>query len=64
MDAELKQLEQKLSQLLDFCQRLRTENHQLRQQLASEQNHNKHLSDKLEGAKTRLADLLERIPER
>ncbi len=63
MDAELKQLEQKLSQLLEFCQRLRDENHRLRQQLAYEQNHNKHLSDKLAGARTRLANLLERIPE-
>ena len=63
MDNELKSLEQKLSQLVGFCQRLREENHTLRQQVVQEQNQNKHLNDKLEGAKQRLENLLEKIPE-
>lgn len=63
MEAELKSLEHKLSQLVDFCQRLRDENHELRQQLATEQNHTKQLHEKLSGAKTRLESLLNRIPE-
>ena len=63
MDNELTSLEQKISQLLGFCHRLREENHSLRQQLASEQNDNKHLNDKLSGAKGRLESLLEQLPE-
>ena len=63
MDNELKSLEQKLSQLVGFCQRLREENHSLRQQVVQEQNQNKHLNDKLEGAKQRLENLLDQIPE-
>lgn len=63
MDSELKGLEQKLSQLLGFCQRLREENHELRQQVVQEQNQNIHLNDKLDGAKQRLQSLLDKIPE-
>ncbi|MHB1233317.1 MAG: hypothetical protein ACYCZQ_12160 [Burkholderiales bacterium] len=63
MDSELKSLEQKISQFAGFCQRLRDENHSLRQQLATEQNQNKHLNDKLAGAKDRLENLLNQIPE-
>ena len=63
MDSELKSLEQKISQLVGFCQRLREENHVLRQQVVQEQNQNKHLNDKLLGAKQRLQSLLDQIPE-
>jgi cell division protein ZapB len=63
MDTELNGLEHKVSQLVDFCRRLREENHQLRQKLATEQNDNRQLHEKLQGAKTRLEDLLNRIPE-
>ena len=63
MDNELKSLEQKISQLLGFCLRLREENHGLRLQLVSEQNGNKHLNEKLDGAKGRLESLLAQLPE-
>ena len=63
MDSELKSLEQKISQLVGLCQRLREENHGLRQQVVQEQNQNKHLNDKLLGAKQRLQRLLDQIPE-
>lgn len=63
MDAELRILEQKLTQLVDFCQRLRAENHSLRQQLVQEQNQNKALREKLDAARSRLENLLKRIPE-
>ena len=63
MDSELKGLEQKISQLVGFCQRLREENHVLRQQVVQEQNQNKHLDEKLHGAKQRLQSLLDKIPE-
>jgi cell division protein ZapB len=63
MDAELKSLEEKINQFVAVCQRLRAENHQLRQQLASAQNENKQLNDKIGDAKTRLESLLAQIPE-
>ena len=63
MDAELKSLEGKINQFVALCQRLRTDNHQLRQQLAAAQNENKQLLDKVSDAKTRLETLLAQIPE-
>lgn len=63
MDAELSSLEDKIKQFIALCQRLRTDNHQLRQQLASAQNENKHLAEKIGDAKTRLENLLTHIPE-
>ena len=63
MDAELKSLEDKINQFVALCQRLRAENHQLRQQLASIQNENKQLSEKIGDARIRLETLLAQIPE-
>ncbi|MEK7875069.1 MAG: hypothetical protein AAB325_02655 [Pseudomonadota bacterium] len=63
MDAELKSLESKINQFVALCQRLRTDNHQLRQQLAAIQNENKQLLEKVADAKTRLETLLAQIPE-
>ena len=63
MDAQLKSLEDKVNQFVSLCQRLRDDNQQLRQQLASAQNENKQLSDKIGAAKTRLETLLSHIPE-
>ena len=63
MDAQLKSLEDKIHQFVTLCQRLRADNQQLRQQLASAQNENKQLSGKIGAAKTRLETLLSHIPE-
>lgn len=63
MDTQLKSLEDKINQFVALCQRLRADNQQLRQQLASAQNENKQLSDKIGAAKTRLETLLTHIPE-
>ena len=63
MDAQLKSHEDKINQFVTLCQRLRADNQQLRQQLASAQNENKQLSDKIGAAKTRLETLLSHIPE-
>jgi cell division protein ZapB len=46
-----------------LCQRLKSENKELRLQLATAQNHIRRLEDKVDGAKTRLEALLRRIPE-
>lgn len=63
MEAELKALEEKITQFVQMNQRLRSENLQLRQQLANVQNENQHLVEKITGAKGRLEALLEKIPE-
>jgi cell division protein ZapB len=63
MDVELKSLEDKINQFVTLCQRLRSDNHDLRQQLASAQNDNKQLNEKIGDAKTRLESLLAQIPE-
>lgn len=63
MDVELKSLEDKINQFVMLCQRLRTDNHELRQQLAFAQNDNKQLNEKIGDAKTRLESLLSQIPE-
>jgi cell division protein ZapB len=63
MDSELRSLEEKISQFVALCQRLRTDNHELRQQLASAQNDNKQLAEKIGDAKARLELLLTQIPD-
>ena len=63
MDAQLKSLEDKISQFVALYQQLRADNHQLRQQLVSAQNETKQLSDKIHDAKTRLETLLTQIPD-
>jgi cell division protein ZapB len=63
MEAELNTLEEKIAQLAKLCQKLRGDNSQLRQQLASAQSENKRLADKVSAARTRLEALLSQIPE-
>ena len=63
MEAEFKSLERKLTQFVELCQRLRDDNQQLRQQLASAISDNKQLADKSGTATNRLENLLNQIPE-
>lgn len=63
MEAELNSLDDKISQLVQLCHRLRTNNSELRQQLAAAQNQSKQLTEKIEAARQRLENLLSRIPE-
>ncbi|HUL41451.1 MAG TPA: hypothetical protein VLV32_06080 [Burkholderiales bacterium] len=63
MEAELKALEEKISQFVQACQHLRAHNHQLRQELATSLSENKQLEIKIESAKKRLEALLRHIPE-
>ena len=62
MEAELKSLENKINEFAEFCQRLRADNQQLRQQLASALNHGKRLEEKISAATTRLESLLNHMP--
>ncbi|NBQ40911.1 MAG: hypothetical protein EBU34_14375 [Alphaproteobacteria bacterium] len=63
MDAELRSLEDKVNQVVKLCQRLRSDNHDLRQQLATALNDNKQLAEKIGVASTRLEALLTQIPD-
>jgi cell division protein ZapB len=63
MDAEFDTLDGKIDQFLQLCQRLKSENQELRLQLVTAQNDVKRLEDKVGGAKARLEALLRQIPE-
>jgi len=63
MDAELTALEEKIRQTAQLCQRLRVENRDLRQQLASLENEKKQLAERIDGARNHLENVLKQIPE-
>lgn len=62
MDADLSALEDKISQTVSLCRRLRAENAELRQRMAQLANENKRLAEKISGTRERLEVLLKRIP--
>ena len=62
MEAELKSLEGKLVQFVELCQKLRADNQELRQQLASAVNESKRLEEKINSATERLESLLSQMP--
>lgn len=62
MELDLNGLEDRVTQLVALCRRLRSENGSLRQQLVVAQNENKQLADRIEAAKLRIEALLERVP--
>ncbi len=59
----LANLERKLSEMLSDYQRLREENHELRQQLAVRVDEVARLNTRLDSAAQRLELLIERLPE-
>ena len=63
MQTELDALEGKLAQLVQLSQRLRVENHQLRQELATALSQGRQSNDKMENARKRLESLLAQLPE-
>lgn len=63
VDAELNSLEAKVAQFVGLCERLRAENHGLRQELATAKNDAKRLNERIEGAKVKLESLLARLPD-
>lgn len=62
MDSEFNTLEAKVAQFVTLCERLREENVVLRQQLVTAENDSKRLSEKIDTAKAKLAQLLSRLP--
>ncbi|HEY6006833.1 MAG TPA: hypothetical protein VIU40_00795 [Geobacteraceae bacterium] len=63
MQAELDALEQKLDQLVQLSQRLRAENHKLRQELVNALSRQRQCDDKINTAQARLEHLLTLLPE-
>jgi len=63
VDAEFNSLDAKVAQFVGLCERLRAENHDLRQQLASAKNDARRLNERIEGAKVKLETLLARLPD-
>jgi len=62
MEMDLDGLEDRVTQLVALCRRLRTENGSLRQQLVVAQNENKRLNERIDAAKARVDALIERVP--
>jgi cell division protein ZapB len=62
VEAEFNSLEAKVAQFVTLCERLRAENVVLRKELASAQIDAKRLNDKIDGAKSRLEGLINRLP--
>ena len=63
VEAEFNSLEAKVEQFVGLCERLRAENITLRQQLVAAQNDAKRLHEKIDGARVRVEQLLQRLPE-
>ena len=63
MDADLSLLEQKLAMLIARTGELRAANESLRRELATAQEQNRALSQRMEQATMRLDALLDRLPE-
>jgi cell division protein ZapB len=63
MESELASLESKISRVVEQCNQLRSENQQLRQQLAMKSDENKRLAEKIDEARRRLEQLLVQLPE-
>jgi cell division protein ZapB len=62
VEAEFNSLEAKVAQFVSLCERLRAENHELKQQLAAARGDARRLHEKIDGAKARLEGLLSKIP--
>ena len=63
VDAEFNSLDAKVAQFVGLCERLRAENHDLRQQLATAKNDAHRLNERIDGAKLKLESLLARLPD-
>lgn len=63
VDAEFNALEAKVAQFVGLCERLRAENHGLRQELATAKNDAKRLNERIDGARQKLENLLARLPD-
>jgi len=63
MDTELGAFEKKLMLLVETCQRLRSENRRLRDELGESRNELRQFQERVEGARARLERLVEQLPD-
>ena len=63
METEFNSLEAKVAQIVMLCERLRAENVDLRQQLTTAQSDARRLTERIEGARTRIEELVARLPD-
>jgi cell division protein ZapB len=63
MDSELFALEERIEQFIALCQSLRAENQELRTRAAGIEVERNRLNEKIEAARGRLENLVERLPE-
>jgi cell division protein ZapB len=63
MEADILRVEEKLAHFVTLFQRLREENNDLRQTIASKSDEAKRLSEKLDQAKTRIEALVAQMPD-
>lgn len=63
MDDDLQTLEDTLEQFIALCQRLKTENSHLRQELAQAQDTARQLKDSVLLAGDRLQSIMQKLPE-
>ncbi len=63
METEINGLDEKVQQLAQLCQKLRTDNSELRQRLVSAKHENQRLNEKITTATSRLETLLEKMPD-
>ena len=63
MEHDIQRFEDKLNHFVTLFARLRTENNELRQAIASKSDEVKRLSEKLDQAKTRMEALIAQLPD-
>jgi len=63
MESDLKALEEKVTQLLALCRQMRTDNLELRQELAQAQDEVRQLKENMAEAGERLEALIDSLPE-
>jgi cell division protein ZapB len=63
MDADLKALEEKISQLVQLCKSLREDNVELRQSLVLAQEVERQLKARMQEAQIRIEGIIDRLPE-
>ena len=63
METEINGLDEKVQQLAQLCQKLRTDNSELRQRLVSAKHENQRLNENITTATSRLETLLEKMPD-
>jgi uncharacterized protein (TIGR02449 family) len=63
MEQELADFETRLNHFVQLFQRLRSENNELRQQIAMRTDEARRLEERLEEARSRIEALLRQIPE-